>query len=139
MRVLLAAVLSLVAGAAQALTAEDLAAQGYRQMDCTFKERCLIGQPCERAWRSMQLYLNDDAGIAYRQYDNGRLRKGLLMLDARWKTYSEARAIVMPMREAVASHLTIFDGGSAVYSLQYAGGPGSGQFLRGSCEMEAIQ
>ena len=85
----------------------------------------------------MRWYLNDEERIAYREFEDGRLRKGLLMLDARWLDRSDARAIVMPLREAVASHMTVFDGGGAIYSLQYAGNPGSGQFFLGQCDMSS--
>ena len=135
MRGLLGIFLFCWAGAAQALSGDTLEADGYRVMDCRFTERCLIGVPCERAWRDMRWYLNDEIGLAYREQLDGSYRKGLLMKDARWKDTSQARAIVMPMREAVASHMTVFDGGGAIYSLQYAANPGSGQFLRGTCKM----
>ena len=118
-----------------ALTSDDLADQGYRTVECLFTERCLIGAPCERAWRDQRWYLNDETGTVYREWRDGRLRRGLLFLDRRWEERSEARQIVMPMEEAVASHLTIFDGGGAIYSLQYWANPGSGQFLRGTCEV----
>jgi hypothetical protein len=135
MRIAVCLLLLLWTGAAQALTAADLRAQGFRVMDCTFTERCLIVAPCERAWRDMRWYLNDAQGIAYREQAEGRFGKGVLMKDARWKDQSRSRAIIMPMREAVASHITVFDGGGAIYSLQYAANPGSGQFLRGTCDL----
>jgi len=135
MRALLVIAAVFWAGIVQALTADSLQADGYRVMECRFTERCLIGAPCDRAWRDMRWYLNDEAGIAYREQGEGQFRKGILMQDARWKGYSQARAIVMPMREAMASHMTVFDGGGAIYSLQYAANPGSGQFLRGTCEL----
>ena len=137
MRIFLGILLCAWAGTATALTGADLQERGYRLMECRFTERCLIGAACERAWRENQWYLNDEEGAVYRAYRNGRMRRGLLLLDARWKELSEARQILMPMREAVASHLTVFDGGGAIYSLQYAASPGSGQFLRGTCEMES--
>lgn len=121
---------------AQALTVEGLKSGGYHEMLCTFKQRCVINLPCEMAWRDHRWFLNEAEGHAYRVYRGGRIsRKGQLMLDQRWKQTSQARAILMPMREAVASHLTVFDGGGAIYTLQYAANPGSGQFFLGQCEM----
>ena len=118
-----------------ALSEGDLNAQGFGRFDCFFDQRCVINLPCERAWRNMRWYFSDEAGLAYRAFPTGRLRRGHLMQDARWKARSEARAIVMQMREAVASHLTVFDGGGAIYSIQYAANPGSGQFFTGTCEI----
>ena len=135
MRVFLGAAFVFCASAASALTADDLRSDGYTTLECRFDQRCVLGSPCERAWRDMRWYLKDEDQIAYREYDDGRLRKGMLMLDARWLERSEARAIVMPLREAVASHMTVFDGGGAIYSMQYAGNPGSGQFFLGQCQM----
>lgn len=135
MRILFSALLIFWSGTATALTIDDLRSDGYRALECRFDQRCVLGSPCERAWRNMRWYLNDDDKIAYREFEDGRLRKGLLMLDARWLERSDARAIVMPLREAVASHMTVFDGGGAIYSLQYAGNPGSGQFFLGQCDM----
>jgi len=123
---------------AQALTEDALKDRGFRQMTCTFDQRCVIGQPCEKAWRDHRWYLNEDEAAAYRVFRNGEIsRKAQLMLDARWKQRSNARAIVMPMREAVAGHLTMFHEGGAIYSIQYAASPGSGQFFLGQCDMEA--
>lgn len=135
MRILFSALLIFWSGTATALTIDDLRSDGYRALECRFDQRCVLGSPCERAWRNMRWYLNDDDKIAYREFEDGQLRKGLLMLDARWLERSDARAIVMPLREAVASHMTVFDGGGAIYSLQYAGNPGSGQFFLGQCDM----
>ncbi|MEM6889166.1 MAG: hypothetical protein AAF636_13610 [Pseudomonadota bacterium] len=119
-----------------ALSEADLEARGYREMSCLFDQRCVIGQPCERAWRDQRWYLNDAEAAAYRVYRGGQVsRRAQLMQDQRWKNYSEARAILMPMREAVASHLTAFDGGGAIYSLQYAGNPGAGQFFLRQCDL----
>ena len=119
-----------------ALTEADLAARDYVSMACLFDQRCVIGLPCERAWREVRWMLSDDEGAAYQVRRNGDLsRKALMMKDARWKDTSEARAIVMQMREAVASHLTVFDGGGAIQSFQYAANPGAGQFFLGTCEM----
>ena len=137
MRLLVLAALMMWGSAALALSTDDLRADGYQVMECRFDQRCVLGNPCERAWRDMRWYLNDTEQTAYREYDNGRLQKGLLMKDARWKDTSDARAIVMQMREAVASHMTVFDGGGAIYSLQYAGNPGSGQFFLGQCDLTA--
>ena len=128
-----------LAGSAQALSPEDLRGDGFREMRCHFSERCLIGEPCETAWRDMRWFLKDADGIAYRAHRSGRLQRGELRLDRRWEERSEARSILMPMREAVASHLTVFDGGGAIYSLQYAADPGSGQFLLGTCETEGTE
>ena len=125
--------LLLAAGPATAMSGDTLKARGFSPLSCLFTERCLIGMPCERAWREMRWYLSDAEGIAYRAHDDGKFQKGQLLSDARWGNLSEARQIVMPMREAVASNLTVFDGGGAVYSLQYAANPGSGQFYLGAC------
>ena len=124
----------LSAGAVAALDRSDLEQQGYRAVECLFTERGVIDTPCERAWRESRWFLNDATGIAYREFEDGRLRRGHLFLDRRWEKRSEARQIVMPMEEAVASHLTIFDGGGAIYALQYWANPGSGQFFRGQCK-----
>lgn len=128
------ALLVLLPGAGGAVSVNDLEAQGYRALSCTFTERCLIGAPCERAWRDWRWMLSDDDGVAYRVSRDGDLEKGLLLKDARWKDYSNARAIIMPLREGIAGQMTMFHDGAAVYSMQYAGGPGSGQFFRGTCE-----
>lgn len=124
-----------VPGPATALTPEALTDKGYGTIACLFREHCVIGVPCKRAWRELTWYHNDAEGQAYQDYGDGRLRRGMLMPDQRWKSTSQARAIVMPMREAVAGHLTVFDDGGAVYSMQYAGNPGSGHFLLGRCEI----
>ncbi len=80
--------------------------------------------------------MKDEDGAAYQVRRGGDLsRRAHLMMDARWKGTSEARAIVMQMREAVASHLTVFDGGGAIQSFQYAANPGAGQFYLGTCEV----
>lgn len=127
--------LCLLALPAGALNRDDLDRQGYRTLSCTFKERCVIGQPCEVAWSDAEWMFDDASASAYRvERDGGIGHKLLLMLDARWKDRSQARAILSPMREAVASHLTVFDGGTAVFALQYAGAAGSGQMLRGRCD-----
>jgi hypothetical protein len=132
-----ALVWSVSAVAAAALTADNLRAQGYREMDCLFDQRCVIGQACEEAWRDHRWYLNDAEAAAYRVQRGGTLsRRAQLMLDSRWKERSRARAILMPLREAVAAHLTVFHDGGAIYALQYAGNPGSGQFLLGQCDLE---
>ena len=128
--------LGLPASAALALTEADLRERGYREMSCLFDQRCLLGQPCERAWRDQLWLLNDAEAAAYRVYRGGDVsRRAQLMQDSRWKTLSKARAILMPLREAVASHLTVFDDGGAIYSMQYDATPGEGQFLLGRCEM----
>ncbi|WP_157598674.1 hypothetical protein [Tateyamaria omphalii] len=130
------AVLLCLSGPAAALTEGDLRDQGYQPLTCLFDQRCVIGQPCERAWREFRWLINDDTGSAYAVRDQGKIgRKLPLMQDARWKARSDARAILMPMREAVAGHLTVFDGGGAVYSVQYAGNPGDGQTFLGQCEV----
>lgn len=126
----------LSAGAAASQTAETLLADGYARMECTFTERCVIGQACERAWRQQVWYLNDATGLAYRQRSSGRMRQAELRLDARWKARSDGRSILSPMREGISSHLTVFHDGTALQSIQYTGGGGSGQFLRGTCAME---
>ena len=130
--------LAVWAGPLSALTQDDLARQGYRVMECVFDQRCVLGQACERAWRDQRWMLSDGEGIAYRVERGGKIsRKAILMLDARWKEFSRARAIVTPMREAVASQLTVFDDGGAIQSFQYAASPGAGQFYLGRCTMEA--
>lgn len=127
---------SIAALPAMALTEADLRAEGYQPLTCLFDERCVIGQPCEPAYREFRWLINDDTGSAYPVRDRGTIgRKLPLMKDARWKDRSEARAILSPMREAVAGHLTVFDGGGSVYSLQYAGNPGAGQTFLGQCEI----
>jgi len=137
---LAAFLLSLFVGTpAAALSVDDLPRHRYRLVECRFTERCLIGKPCEWAWRQSRWHVNDKNGTAYREYQDGRLRKGVVFMDTRWEERSGARSIFLPMREAVASHLTIFDGGGAIYSLQYAPNPGSGQFRRGTCEMAEDQ
>ncbi|MEL6565678.1 MAG: hypothetical protein AAFQ59_14655 [Pseudomonadota bacterium] len=131
-----AAVLLCVAGPAVALTETELASRGYVAMDCLFDQRCVIGQPCMTAWRDVRWMMSDDEGTAYEVRRNGEVsRRAMMMKDARWKDTSEARAIVMQMREAVASHLTVFDGGGAIQSFQYAANPGAGQFYLGKCEV----
>ena len=120
---------------ASALTEDALAAQGYTPLSCLFRERCVIGQACEASWRDMRWMMNDEDGSAYRIREDGdAARRSMLMMDTRWKTTSKARAIVSPMREAVASQLTVFDGGGAILSIQYAANPGAGQFFLGTCE-----
>jgi len=134
-RLIVAGFFCLASHGALALTEEDLRSQGFREVTCLFDQRCVIGLPCETAWRDQRWYLSDREQAAYRVFRGGRISRKLpLMLDARWKDRSEARAILNPMREAVASHLTIFDGGGAIYSLQYAANPGSGQFFLGQCD-----
>ncbi|MEL6449826.1 MAG: hypothetical protein AAFQ19_01095 [Pseudomonadota bacterium] len=136
-RLTLLIVWAITAGPAAALTEADLRAKGYGALECLFQERCVIGQPCTRTWRDMRWMINDATASAYQVRRAGAVgRKLMLMQDARWKGRSEARAILSPMREAVASHLTVFDGGQAIYALQYAGTPGSGQMLRGQCEFK---
>ena len=125
------------AGPAFALSLPDLEARGFEALDCRFDQRCVIGQPCERAWRDMRWMVHVADGAAYRVRREGRIgRKLPLMQDARWKGRSEALAILSPMREAVAGHLTVFDGGGAIYTLQYAGAPGAGQVFLGTCKRE---
>jgi hypothetical protein len=137
MKTIVAVLISVaVAGPASAQSEADLTAKGYRPMACLFDQRCVIGQPCERAWRDMRWLLNDDKGTAFRVHSGGKIYgEALLMKDRRWGDQSEARAILHPMREAVASHLTVFDGGGAIFSTQYAANPGSGQFFLGTCTM----
>ncbi|NRB36606.1 MAG: hypothetical protein HRU31_18130 [Rhodobacteraceae bacterium] len=118
-----------------ALSPNDVSARGFGTMTCLFHERCVIGQPFERAWHQRIWYTHDAEQLAYGHFDDGRLRKAQVMLDARWGEVSGARAIPAPLREAVASHPTVFDGDDAIYSIQYAGSPGLGQFLRGSCDI----
>ncbi|MEO0766721.1 MAG: hypothetical protein AAFS01_08355 [Pseudomonadota bacterium] len=118
------------------MTEADLADRGYVAMDCLFDQRCVLGQPCIAAWRDVRWRMNDAEQAAYQVRRDGEVsRRALMMMDARWKDTSEARAIVMQMREAVASHLTVFDGGGAIQSFQYAGDPGAGQFFLGTCEV----
>ena len=130
----LALVLLIWPGAGLTFSVSDLEARGFTPLTCTFTERCLIGAPCERAWRDWTWMVSDEEGTAYRVGSDGDTRKALLLKDTRWKDYSNARAIVMPLREGIASQMTMFHDGTAVYSLQYAGGAGSGQFFRGRCE-----
>ncbi|MEL6242578.1 MAG: hypothetical protein AAFV87_02790 [Pseudomonadota bacterium] len=128
------------ASSAAALSEADLTARGYIAMDCLFDQRCVIGQPCMRAWREVRWMLSDGDGAAYQVRRGGKVsRKALMMKDARWKDRSQGRAIVMPMREAVASHLTVFDGGGAIQSFQYAGAPGAGQFYLGTCQLKGLE
>ncbi len=118
------------------LTEAELAGRGYVAMNCLFDQRCVLGEPCVAAWRDVRWRLNDAEEAAYQVRRNGEVsRRALVMKDARWKDTSEARAIVMQMREAVASQLTVFDGGGAIQSFQYAGNPGAGQFYLGTCEV----
>ncbi|MEL7098401.1 MAG: hypothetical protein AAGM84_06180, partial [Pseudomonadota bacterium] len=118
--------LALLAGPALAITEAELASDGYVVMDCVFDQRCLIGKPCERTWRDARWMMSDAKGKAYQVHRGGKIYgASMLMKDDRWKDLSEARAIVSPMRRAVASHLTVFDGGGAIWSHQYAANPGS--------------
>ena len=126
----------LAAGPSAALTAADLIERGYNELACRFDQRCVIGLPCERAWRDFRWLVSDAEGAAYRLRPDGRIgRKQPMMRDARWRKRSQALAILGPMREAVASHLTVFDGGGAIFSIQYAADPGSGQFFLGTCAL----
>ena len=119
-----------------ALSLPDLEERGYAMLECDFNQRCVIGQACEPAWRYIRWMINQTEGAAYRVRSRGRIgRKLQLMQDARWKERSDALAILNPMREAVASHLTVFDEGGAIYSIQYAASPGSGQFFLGHCRI----
>lgn len=121
---------------AAAVTEAELEADGYVPMTCVFDQRCLIGKPCERTWRDVRWMMNDAARKAYQVHRGGKIYgASILMKDDRWGDLSEARAIVSPMRRAVASHLTVFDGGGAIWSHQYAANPGSGQFFTGTCEL----
>lgn len=125
-----------LASPAAAVTEAQLAADGYVPMNCVFNQRCVIGKPCERTWRDARWMMSDAAGKAYQVHRGGTIYgASMLMKDDRWKDLSEARAIVAPMRRAVASHLTVFDGGGAIWSHQYAANPGSGQFFTGTCEL----
>lgn len=130
----LVAVLTALAAPALALSERALRDDGYRALDCVFTERCLIGQPCTRSFRQIRWWLSDADARAYQVGRGGDLTRGILSLDTRWKDLSKARSILMPMREQVASHLTVFHSGGAIYSVQYAADPGSGAFLRGTCE-----
>ncbi|MEO0390900.1 MAG: hypothetical protein AAF218_08155 [Pseudomonadota bacterium] len=131
-----AALLAILAAPAAALTEAELAADGYAVMDCLFKQRCVIGKPCEPAWRDVRWMLSDAAGKAYQVHRGGKIwGPSVLMKDDRWADTSEARAILSPMRRAVAAHLTVFDGGGAIWSHQYAANPGSGQFYTGTCAL----
>ena len=116
-----------------AQTLERLKAEGYRLMECTFTERCVIGQPCERAWRQVRWHVNPETDRAFREAENGRLRSAEARQDARWKHRSNGLSIFTPMREGVSSHLTVFHNGAAILSVQYGSGMGSGQFQRGTC------
>jgi hypothetical protein len=131
------AALLLSATPALATTGDDLRAEGYRDLTCSFDQRCVMGQPCGRAWREVLWLINPDKGRAFRIRADGQVRRAAeLRLDARWGKTSKALSILSPMREAVTSHLTVFDGGGAILSMQYAGAPGSGQFFTGTCEVE---
>ncbi|WP_124112783.1 hypothetical protein [Palleronia sp. THAF1] len=130
----MATALALVAAApALAQDAADLKARGYSVLDCVFRERCVIGQPCQPSYRATRYWLNDAEGRAYAERRDGSFRRGILSLDARWKDLSRARSIVFALREAVASQMTMFHDGGAILSVQYAANPGSGQFLLGRC------
>ncbi|MEM8730184.1 MAG: hypothetical protein AAGF79_09715 [Pseudomonadota bacterium] len=126
---------ALLASPAAALDVPDLEARGYQRLTCEFHERCLIGQPCERAWRYLTWHVLVAEESGFREMDNGRLRRVEVRQDARWGDLSDGLSILSPMREAVASHLTMFDGGGAIYAIQYAANPGSGQFLLGHCNL----
>jgi hypothetical protein len=123
----------LLALPAMGQSAEDLRARGFEGLDCTFRERCVMGAPCVAHWQRSLWFFEDGSGLAYRQETDGRMRRGMVMQDSRWKELSRARAIVMPLREQVASQLTVFHDGGAILSVQYAADPGSGQFLTGAC------
>ena len=129
------------ASGATALTEENLRQQGFREMACHFAQRCVINLPCEKAWRDVRWFLNNAEVVAYRVNSNDGLSgKARLSLDTRWKERSDARSIVIPMREAVAGHMTVFYGGGAIYTVQYAANPGSGQiFLGHSSYPEAMK
>ena len=91
-----------------ALSVDDLKERGYREMTCVFDERCVIGQPCERAWRDHRWFLKDADSAAYRVFRNGQLsRKAQLMLDSRWKAPAirppSASAQAGPMRPATCT------------------------------------
>ena len=116
---------------AHAQSPESLSAEGYTRLACVFTERCRLGLPCEAALLEITWYYRDERGTAYRDL-GGRLEPGILMRDQD-RLGSVARAIVMPMRQGSAGHLTNFFTGGAIYSMQYEGGPASGQFLRGDC------
>ena len=128
--------LASVIGLSTPVVAQDVAtleSNGYELLTCTFRDRCVIGQPCAEYYRQHRYYVNDAKGRAYREGTDGRMRQGTLMQDARWGDLSRARAIIMPLREAVASQMTMFHDGGAILSVQYSADPGSGQFLRGRC------
>lgn len=116
---------------------EGLRDAGYAPLSCVFTERCVIGQPCERTWRESRWMVNPNLGQAYRARQEGGFRSAVLRRDKRWKERSRALSILTPMREGVTSHLTVFDNGAAVLSIQYASGSGSGQFQRGTCDLPA--
>ncbi len=120
-----------------AQSVEEFEAKGFDKLQCHFDQRCLIGQPCEFTYQDHLWYL-DEAEMAAWHVNDQWIRRGTLMKDDRWKDTSEARAILMPLRRAVASHLTVFDDGGAIYSIQYDASPGSGQFYLGACEREWV-